>query len=112
MSQKMSKRLEKTLRQFAGTAYERELSAATRALQEEFSRWEKKEIDVFELGEKIHEFHNGISRALYGRYIGMDAAFGVASALHHGILSREEVGEEIFLSVEGIVMSLSSLGAK
>jgi hypothetical protein len=108
----MSKRLEQTLRQFAGIAYERELSSATRALQEEFRRWENGEIDVFDLSEKIHGFHQGISRALYGRYVGMDAAFGVAAALHHGILSREEVGEEIFLSVEGIVMSLSSLGGR
>lgn len=112
MSRKISKRLEKTLRHFAGIAYERELSTASRALHEEFLRWENKEIDVFELSEKIHEFHHGVSRALYGRYTGMDAAFGVASALHRRILSREEVGEEIFLSVEGIVMSLSSFETK
>ena len=112
MSRKMSRKLEKTLRQFAGVAYERELSIATRALQEQFMRWENKEIDIFELNEKIHEFHNGISRKLHSRYVGMDAAFGVASGLHHGILSREKVGEDVFLSVEGIVLSLSSLGAK
>ena len=75
-------------------------------------RWENKEIDIFELSERIHVFHNGISRKLHSRYVGMDAAFGVASALHHGILSREEVGEGVFLSVEGIVLSLSSLGPK
>lgn len=112
MSRKMSKKLDKLLRQFAGLAYERELSAAVRVLQDEFLRWENKEIDVFELNERIHEFHNGISRTLYGRYSGLDAAFGVASALHRGILDREEVGEEVFLSVEGIVLSLSSLEAK
>jgi hypothetical protein len=96
----------------AGVAYERDLSAATHVLQEEFLRWDNKEIDVFELSEKIHEFHNGISRTLYGRYVGMDAVFGVASALHRGVMSREEVGDEVFLSVKGIVMSLSSLEAK
>lgn len=112
MSRKMSTKLLKTLRQFAGIAYERELSIATRALQEQFVRWENKEIDVFELNEKIHEFHNGISRKLYSQFVGMDSAFGVASALHDGILSREEVGEDVFLSVEGIVLSLSKLGAK
>ena len=112
MSRNMSKKLEKTLRQFAGAAYERELSSATRALQEQFVRWENKEIDIFELNEKIHEFHNGISRTLYSRYVGMDAAFGVASALNRGILSREEVGEDVFLSVEGVVLSLSSVWSK
>jgi len=112
MSQTMSKKLKKALRQFAGVAHERELATATHALQSEFSRWERKEIDVFELSEKIHEFHQEISRALYGRYVGMGAAFGVASALRHGILSREEVGEDVFLSVEGIVLSLVFMGAK
>ena len=75
-------------------------------------RWENKEIDIFELNEKIHEFHNGISRTLYSRHVGMDAAFGVASALNREILSREEVGEDVFLSVEGIVLSLSSVWSK
>ncbi|MES2354652.1 MAG: hypothetical protein V4568_09685 [Pseudomonadota bacterium] len=109
MSRKRSKQLEKALRQFAGIAYERELATATHALQSEFVRWERKEIDVFELNDKIHEFHHGISRTLYGRYVGMDAAFGVASALHLGILNREEVGEAVFLSVEGMVLSLASM---
>lgn len=67
---------------------------------------------MFELNEKIHEFHHGISRVLYGRYVGMGAAFGVASALHRGILSREEVGEEVFLFVEETILSLTSIGAK
>lgn len=112
MSRKLSKSQQQHLRRLAGIAYERELSAASQALLDEFRRWEKKEIDVFQLNEKIHEFHHGISRALYGRYTGMDAAFGVASALHRGILNREEVGDDVYLHVEGIMMALSSLGSK
>ncbi len=112
MSKKISKNTQKAIREFAGVAYERELSAAFRALQGEFSRWASGEIDAFQLNEKVHEFHQGISRELFGRYVGMDAAFGVASALHRGILSRAEVGEPIYASVEGIILSLSSLKAK
>lgn len=112
MTRKHSKKKQQHLRQLAWLAYERELSTASNTLLQEFIRWEKNEIDVFQLNEKIHEFHHDISRTLYGRYTGMDTEFGVASALHRGILGREEVGDEVFLSIEGIIMSLSALGSK
>lgn len=112
VSKKISKNTQKAIREFAGVAYERELSAAFRALHGEFSHWANGEIDAFQLNEKVHEFHQGISRELYGRYVGMDAEFGVASALLRGILSRAEVGEPVYTSVEGIILSLSSLKAQ
>ena len=102
------KKMQQQLRQLAGVAYEREMSAATQALLEDFHRWEKKEMDVFKMNEKIHAFHHGISRELYVRYTGMNAAFAVASALLRGILRREEVGDDVYSSVEGLVMALSS----
>ena len=108
MPNKRSTNLKQKLQQIAGIAYERELTAASESLLQEFQRWKNNEIDVFDLNSKIHEFHNGISRTLYTRYSGMDATFGIASALHRGILSREEVGEDVFISVEGITMALSS----
>ncbi len=94
----------------AGIAYERELTIASKGLLQEFQRWKNKEINVFELNDRIHEFHHGISRELYNRYTGNEMAdtIGVASALRRGILSREEVGEDVFLSVDGITMALSS----
>ena len=104
MSQNLTKKQQAQLRRLAGIAYERELSAATQALLEEFHCWEKNEIDVFQLSDKIHEFHHGISHMLYGRYRDMDVAFGVASALHRGILKREEVGDDVYSSVEGLVL--------
>ncbi|KAB2910593.1 MAG: hypothetical protein F9K30_22470 [Dechloromonas sp.] len=109
MTKTVSKNVQKALRQFAGIAYERELSAAAQSLQIEFSRWGSGAIDVFELNEKIHEFHQGVSRELYSRYAVMDAAFAVASAVRRGVLTRAEIGEPVYLSVEGIVMSLDSL---
>lgn len=94
----------------AGIAYERELTTASEALLQEFQRWKNNEIDVFELNDRIHEFYHGISRELHNRYSGNGTiiAWCVASALHRGILSREEVGEDVFLSVEGNTVVLSS----
>jgi len=91
MALKQNKKMQRHLRELAELAYERELSAPSQALLQEFLRWEKKEMDVFELNAKIHEFHQGISRSLYAQYSGADAAIGVASALHRGIVKRDEM---------------------
>lgn len=104
----MTKSQEKRLRELAGIAYERELAAASEALLAEFRRWDAKEIDVFQLNEKIHEFHNGISRALYGRYVGMDPGIAVAFALNNGVLKRTEIDGDLLSSMSGIVHGLSS----
>jgi hypothetical protein len=112
MSQELTKAQKRRLRDLAGLAYGRELAAASEALLGEFHRWNNKEIDVFELNEKIHEFHNGISRALYGRYVGMDPKFGVAHAIQSGVLKRVEIDDDIFALVSGMVEVLSSSAFK
>lgn len=104
---KHNKEQRQKLRQLAEIAYDRELTEASAKLLLEFRRWENREIDVFELNNTIHEFHNGISRTLYTRYSGMDTTFGVVSALHRGILSREEVGDDVY--VEGFLEASLSL---
>ena len=106
MNRKRSKKELQNLRKLVAIAYERELTAAAENLLQQFQSWKNSEIDVFELGGRIHEFHNGISRTLYNHDSVIDPAFGVALALSRDILSREEVGEEVFLSVEGIVTTL------
>jgi hypothetical protein len=108
MSRELTKAHKRRLRDLAGLAYERELATASEALLQEFRRWNGKEIDVFELNEKIHEFHNGISRALYAKYVGMDPAFGVAQAIKGGVLKRAEIDDEIFALVSGMIEVLSS----
>lgn len=108
MSHELSKNQKKRFRELAAIAYERELTTASEQLLAEFIRWQEKQIDVFELNERIHEFHNGISRTLYGRYVGMDPQFGVARALRSSVLKRNEVEDDLFVMVEGMVELLTS----
>ena len=108
MGQELIKPQKRRLREWMGVAYERELAAATAALLAEFRRWEAHEMDVFQLNERIHAFHSGVSRTLYGKYVGTDPAFGVASAITMGLLTREEIGDELFSLVEKMVNVLSS----
>lgn len=108
MSRELTKAQKRRLRDLAGVAYERELAAASEALLAEFRRWKREEFDVFELNEKIHEFHNGISRTIYGRYVGMDPRFSVAQAIKSGVLKRAEIDDDLFSLVSGMVEVLSS----
>lgn len=105
-----SKSQRKELRRLAGLAHERELSAATAELQSQFERWRRGEIDVFALNEKIHEFHDGVSRQLYQQYVLGEISWNVASALAHEVLQESEVDPAIVALLRGSMDTARSLG--
>jgi len=80
------------LRQFAGQAWEAELDSELENLFEDFCKWADKGLSGFELSEKIHEFHNGVSRELYNRYTALNPEIAVSRAVAIGILGEEELG--------------------
>jgi hypothetical protein len=94
------------LRDLAADAHATELSDAMLELFEDFQRWGGEEIGVFDLNDRIHEFHDGVSRDLYKRYVMMNSEFSVSYALAHGILSEEEVGEDL---VKALAVKVESL---
>jgi hypothetical protein len=55
----ISKRLKRLLHEYGGKAHEAELREALVPLAEAFKRWERGEIDSFELKDMIHRFHQG-----------------------------------------------------
>ena len=93
----ITKSQRRELARLNGLAHERELGNAVGELQKEIERWNRKEMDVFELNEKIHEFHHGISRDLYKHYEihGRDTAMVVAGAIVRGILKESEVRADL-----------------
>ncbi len=97
------------LRDLAGTAHERELSAALRELHKRFAEFERGAIDAFELKDDVHKFHDGAARELWKRYDEDLLAFTVAQALHRGILSESEVPEKV-IRLLGVYRSDAVLG--
>ena len=89
---KITKAERSLLRQLAQEAWEAELDDKLEQLFEDFSRWTEDGMSAFELSEKIHDFHNGASRELYGRYTGLDPAVTVARAIAMGILDDKVLG--------------------
>lgn len=101
--QPFTKAQRRELRRLAGLAYERELARATGELQAEFERWRRGELDVFVLSERIHEFHEGVSRDLYKRYALGEAEWCVASAIARGVVREPEVDEALLAGLRKAV---------
>jgi hypothetical protein len=83
------------LRSLAQEAWESELRDALTALFEEFGRWADDGMSAFDLSDKIHEFHNGISRELYGRYTTIGPEILVSRAVALGIVDEGALGKTL-----------------
>lgn len=93
------KSIKRALHQLCERAYEAELGRALTALREEFDRWERGEINAFDLGDAIHEFYRGPSRELYNRYLRPDLGSTVASAISNGLLDRNEINPDVLTHI-------------
>jgi len=81
----------RTLRDLAGTAYERELDAALKEFAADVDDWRAGRINAFDLSDCIHEFHNTTARELWKLYNGLKPPFIVTSALERGVLVESDV---------------------
>jgi hypothetical protein len=90
-----SKHLRALLRNAAGIAHDRELSAALRDLRTEFDGWERGDIAADELNDRIHRFHDGLSREIWRRYATNHLEPVVAMAVATAVLSRDELPKEL-----------------
>lgn len=97
-----SKAMRRKLRELTSLAYSRELGAELAKLEADFSTWRNGEVDPFELADRIHRFHNGISRDLYRLY-NARGHIGVARAVAIGILDRAELPAEV---LEALALSI------
>jgi hypothetical protein len=85
----------KQLRELAGRAHAAELSTHLRELHAEFAKWERGELDPFDLNRKIHEFHQGANHDVYGCYRSLSPKLLVARAIAQDVLPESEVGEDL-----------------
>ena len=103
------KQKRKKLRELAILAYERELGAHLGELQEDFSEWRENKISVYELSDRIHEFHHGPSRELYNINEQFKPDFLVARAVSLSVLSEDELPNDILETLSKQIESLKSL---
>jgi hypothetical protein len=84
-------------------AYARELSSELAKLERDFGTRRSGEIDTFELSDRIHRFHDGISRDLYVLYRNLPSNHAVARGIALQWLQEEEVPSEILSALEPTV---------
>lgn len=95
-----SKKTRRLIRELAAEAYERQLRATLAALDESFTAWRNGVIGSGELSHRIHQHETGPSRELYKQYNYGDADMNVAYAVASGILTRDDVPQEVLEAIE------------
>ncbi len=93
----------KELRRLAALAYERELGTALAALEGQFHEWHAGNLDVHELSDAIHQFHNGVARDLYVTYTRLEPRVAVAQAVGRKILRDDEVPPTLREALQSLI---------
>ena len=101
--QETPKAMKRLVREWAGVAHDRDLRQALKELHSQFGRWERGEIDSYELNEFVHQFHDGASRDIWKRYSTNRLEPAVAAAIAEGVLCKDEVPRELLQSIAGLI---------
>ncbi len=89
------KAVKRSIRELVGVAYEEEMRRALGQLAQSFDGWRAGQIDVWELDQRIHTYHNGPARDLYKLYNESRLDMLVAYAIVRGIISADSVPAEL-----------------
>jgi hypothetical protein len=101
--QESPKRIRRLVREWAGIAHDRDLRHALSELRAHFDRWDRGEIDSFELNDLVHRFHQDTSREIWKRYATTRPEPAVASAVAAGVLRKEELPKELVQHIAGLI---------
>jgi hypothetical protein len=94
------KHIRRLIREYAGQAYDVELGQALGEVEQQFALWRGGQISAGELSDRIHAFHQGPNRELWGRYnAGIDDML-VAHAILTGLLPRETIPAELLEALQ------------
>jgi hypothetical protein len=94
------KHIKRLIREYAAQAYEIELGQALGELEQQFALWRSGQISAGELSDRIHAFHQGPSRELWGRYNARIDDMMVAQAIVTGLLPRETIPAELLEALQ------------
>src|SRR6266542_3559406 len=92
---KLEGNLQRVLRDYYWRAHDEELHRALAALASDFDAWKVGGISNEELSERIHKFHDGVSREIFNRYDGKMREVTVARAIANGILERSQIPDDL-----------------
>lgn len=80
-----------------GEVYEAELVQALAGLEADFQEWRRDEILPSELNDRIHDYHQDVSRELWKQYNSrLPETWLVARGVDLGLLDRSEVADDLW----------------
>lgn len=91
MANDHSKADRKCRRKLGAIAWERELRSEIQKIAEAIREMESDALSPHEVNERIHEFHNGVSRDLWDRYSPSDPLVSVYRAYYDGFLTDADI---------------------
>ena len=91
MQDEYAKADRKLVRKLAGVAWERQLRDELNSIGCVIAEMQSGDLSPFDVNERVHQFHNGISRELYNLYSGPDPWFAVCRAHYDGVLTDEDL---------------------
>ena len=94
--QEVPKRIKRLVREWAGNAHDRDLRKALSELRAQFDRWDRGEIDSFELNELVHRFHQDTAREIWKRYATTHLEPAVASAVLPACFAKKNYPPNLF----------------
>lgn len=101
MHDELPKSVKAVLRELAGKAHQKALTAALGELDADFVAWRNGEITSFELAHRIHLFHQGPDRQIHLRYTrSVDIEFLVVQSVRDGLIDRAEIPADVMPYLE------------
>lgn len=91
MADDNSKADRKSRRKLGSIAWDRELRAEIHKLSEAIGAMDADDLTPHEVNDQIHDFHNGITRELWGRYTQSDPGAAVYRASCDGYLTDDDL---------------------
>ena len=95
-STKPPKNIRRKIKELFSRAYEAELRTHLGKLYSNFKDWDNNKLKSWELSNLIHKFHDGPSREMYNYYNTIDPEMAVGRAIVMGLISSDEVPEEVY----------------
>lgn len=100
----LPKPIKRALRSLSQIAHEAELRRALSELSHHFDRWKAAEIDSFELSDRIHEFHDGLSREIWLRYNSrVDLRVLVSYAVKGGLIKEDSIPDKVLPYIKDVL---------
>ncbi|HWR07031.1 hypothetical protein [Sporomusa sp.] len=75
-------------------------------LAEQFILWQNNQIDIWDLEETVHKFHNGPAKELYQRYTMLSPVEVLPYALFKNLIAYEELPDAVADEMKMIASNL------